>query len=262
MPDFVVRAARQPVVKVQADASLSVTEAVAAAEQARAWAEAAELSATVGPQGPAGDPGVGVPAGGTTGQVLAKSSGTDFDTAWIDAPSGSGSGADGASAYDVAVANGFVGDEAAWLASLVGPAGATGPQGPAGATGAQGPVGATGATGPQGPAGSTGPQGPAGDTGPAGADGLSAYEVAVAGGFVGNEAAWLASLVGPQGDVGPAGPTGATGPSGATGPQGPAGADGATGATGPQGPAGDPGITVSATAPASPSVNDLWLDIS
>lgn len=236
MPDFVVRAARQPVVKVQADASMSVAEAVAAADQARAWAEAAELSATVGPQGPAGADGVGVPAGGATGQVLAKSSGTDFDTAWIDAPSGSGGA--GASAYEVAVANGFVGDEAAWLASLVGPAGATGPQGPAG---------------------NTGPQGPAGDTGPAGADGLSAYEVAVAGGFVGNEAAWLASLVGPQGDVGPAGPTGATGPSGATGPQGPAGADGATG---PQGPAGDPGITVSATAPASPSVNDLWLDIS
>jgi hypothetical protein len=31
------------------------------------------------------------------------------------------------------------------------------------------------------------------------------------------------------------------------------------GATGPQ---GDPGITVSATAPSGPAVNDLWLDIS
>ena len=28
--------------------------------------------------------GVGVPVGGTTGQVLAKTSGTDYDTAWVD----------------------------------------------------------------------------------------------------------------------------------------------------------------------------------
>lgn len=35
-----------------------------------------------GPQGPAGADGVGVPAGGTAGQVLTKSSGTDYDTEW------------------------------------------------------------------------------------------------------------------------------------------------------------------------------------
>ena len=67
-------------------------------------------------------------------------------------------GPPGASAYEVAVAEGFVGDEAAWLASLDGPQGDPGPPGD------------------------------------------SAYQVAVDGGFVGNEAAWLASLVGPQGD--------------------------------------------------------------
>jgi len=43
-------------------------------------------------------------------------------------------GVNGASAYEVAVANGFVGDEAAWLASLVGADGAPGPAGPAGET--------------------------------------------------------------------------------------------------------------------------------
>jgi hypothetical protein len=37
---------------------------------------------------------------------------------------------------------------------------------------------------------------------------------------------------------------------------------GAAGAKGDKGDKGDPGITVSATAPSSPSVNDLWLDIS
>lgn len=40
-----------------------------------------------GPQGPAGP---GVPAGGTTGQVLKKASGTDYDTEWAD-ESGGGS---------------------------------------------------------------------------------------------------------------------------------------------------------------------------
>ena len=34
---------------------------------------------------------------------------------------GGGSGGSGASAYEIAVANGFVGTESEWLASLVGP---------------------------------------------------------------------------------------------------------------------------------------------
>ena len=59
----------------------------------------------------------GLPAGGTTGQVLAKKSGTDFDTEWTDPT-----------------------------------AGPQGPQGPAGPTG---PTGATGATGPGVAAGGT-----------------------------------------------------------------------------------------------------------
>jgi len=40
---------------------------------------------------------------------------------------------------------------------------------------------------------------------PAGVQGASAYEVAVANGFVGTEAQWLASLAGPQGPQGTAG---------------------------------------------------------
>jgi hypothetical protein len=43
---------------------------------------------------------------------------------------------------------------------------------------------------------------------PQGDPGASAYEVAVAEGFVGDETAWLASLVGPQGDQGPQGDAG------------------------------------------------------
>lgn len=40
-----------------------------------------------GPQGPAGQ---GVPAGGTAGQVLAKKSGTDYETEWVDQTGGGG----------------------------------------------------------------------------------------------------------------------------------------------------------------------------
>lgn len=68
-----------------------------------------------------------------------------------------------------------------------------------------GPVGPQGDQGIQGPIGPKGDKGDTGAAGADGADGLSAYEVAVDNGFIGDEAAWLASLVG---DPGPAGPPG------------------------------------------------------
>lgn len=109
------------------------------------------------------------------------------------APGGGTTGVPGKSAYEIAVEQGYSGTVTQWLASLVGPAGATGPQGATGATGAQGPAGPKGDTGAQGPAGAdgaTGPAGPKGDTG----------------------------------DTGPQGPAGPKGDTGDTGPQGPAGA--------------------------------------
>lgn len=58
----------------------------------------------MGPPGPAGEdgadgadgaPGVGVPTGGTAGQVLAKVDGTDYNTHWVDQTgSGGGDGVD------------------------------------------------------------------------------------------------------------------------------------------------------------------------
>lgn len=124
----------------------------------------------------------------------------DGTTAWADLVGfESVVGADGESAYEIAVSNGFVGTEEDWLASLIGP---QGPTGPAGADGATGPAGATG---PQGEPGPTGPQGEAGS-------------------------------VGPAGETGPAGPTGATGeagPAGVTGPTGPQGIQGEPGPTSP-----------------------------
>ncbi len=43
-----------------------------------------------GPAGATGATGSGVPAGGTSGQLLIKSSATNYDTQWIDASTGSG----------------------------------------------------------------------------------------------------------------------------------------------------------------------------
>ena len=42
-----------------------------------------------GPEGPQGPAGPGVAAGGTAGQLLSKVDGTDYNTQWIDPPSGS-----------------------------------------------------------------------------------------------------------------------------------------------------------------------------
>ena len=98
----------------------------------------------------------------------------------------------GASAYEVAVANGFIGTEAEWLASLQGEDGPPGVDGPPGEDGEDGTDGAPGAPG---------------------TPGASAYAIAIANGFVGTEAEWLASLEGPPGVDGPEGPPGADGTS-------------------------------------------------
>ncbi len=87
-------------------------------------------------------------------------------------------GEDGASAYEVAVENGFVGTEQEWLDSLKGEQGD--------------PLDYNDLT----PEQITSLKGEKGD------DGLSAYEVAVRGGFTGTEAQWLASLKGETGDTG------------------------------------------------------------
>lgn len=132
-------------------------------------------------------------------------------------------GADGESAYEIAVTNGFVGTEQEWLASLEGAPGPPGADGPEGPPGPAGPAGADSTVpGPQGP------EGPPGPAGPAGAD---------------------STVPGPEGPPGPAGPEGPPGPAGADstvpGPQGPEGPPGPAGADstvpGPQGPEGPPG---------------------
>lgn len=96
---------------------------------------------------------------------------------------------------------------------------------------------------PKGAKGDTGLKGDQGDPGTNGANGIdgdSAYDVAVANGFVGTEQQWLDSLVGADGEPGPKGDPGDDG------------------ATGTQGAPGEPGVAVQATPPIETDI--LWLD--
>lgn len=79
-------------------------------------------------------------------------------------------GVDGASAYKIAVENGYTGTEAEWLSSLKGEKGDTGEQG---IQGIQGEKGDTGEQGLQGIQGEKGEKGEKGDTGAAGKDGVN-----------------------------------------------------------------------------------------
>ena len=140
----------------------------------------------------------------------------------------------GLSAYQIAIQQGFVGDEDAWLLSIkgeqgdTGPTGATGPAGPQGIQGIKGDTGSTGATGATGATGPAGPKGDTGDQGPQGIQGATGPQgVQGATGATGPQG--IQGVKGDTGDTGPQGPTGATGP------QGPAGANGTNGTNGTNG---------------------------
>ena len=86
---------------------------------------------------------------------------------------GGGAGEPGKSAYEIAVEQGFEGDEQAWLESLKGEKGDAGPQGPKGDKGDKGDPGADGKDGEQGPQGLPGvdgKDGADGEQGPPGKD--------------------------------------------------------------------------------------------
>lgn len=104
-------------------------------------------------------------------------------------------GKDGKSAYEIAVENGFVGTEIEWLESLKGADGKNGVDGAPGQDGIDGKNGADGQDGANG------------------SDGKSAYEIAVANGFIGIESEWLESLQGKDGIDGEPGVNGTDGKS-------------------------------------------------
>ncbi len=62
-----------------------------------------QVLANKGATGAQGDPGEGVPTGGTTGQILAKNSDTNYDTEWIDNTGGSGTSESLVIAYSVSL---------------------------------------------------------------------------------------------------------------------------------------------------------------
>uniref|UniRef100_A0AAU7PG89 Tail fiber protein n=1 Tax=Burkholderia phage vB_BgluM-SURPRISE13 TaxID=3159457 RepID=A0AAU7PG89_9VIRU len=120
-------------------------------------------------------------------------------------------GADGKSAYEVAVDAGYSGTQTQWLASLVGANGKSAYQSAldTGFVGTEAQFVAS----LQGAKGDKGDTGTKGDTG---ATGQSAYQAAVAAGFSGDINAWLTSLQGAKGDKGDTGNTGAAGADGHT----------------------------------------------
>lgn len=113
-------------------------------------------------------------------------------------------GAPGKSAYEIAVENGFVGPEEAWLSSLEGEDGEDGEDstvpGPEGKSAYEVAVD-NGFTGTES-AWLTSLQGEDGEDGEDGDEGLSAYQVALENGFVGTQQQWLDSLRGPAGSGG------------------------------------------------------------
>ena len=116
-------------------------------------------------------------------------------------------GKDGKSAYQIAIENGFVGTEIEWLESLKG------------ADGKDGINGKDGADGLPGKDGIDGKNGADGHDGVNGIDGKSAYEIAVANGFIGTESEWLESLKGSDGRDGVDGKDGADGQPGKDAPE-------------------------------------------
>ena len=149
-------------VQILAGKTVTLGEAIGAAQPGVATAIVKGDTGDVGPVGPKGDTG----ATGATGPQGPKG-----DTGATGATGPQGAKGD-TGATGPTGPQGPKGD--------IGPAGPVGPQGDTGATGATGPqgpkgdTGATGATGPQGAKGDTGatgptgPQGPKGDIGPAG----------------------------------------------------------------------------------------------
>lgn len=100
---------------------------------------------------------------------------------------------------------GFTGTFEEFLAKFKGERGAkgdTGERGTQGERGADGLPGERGADGLPGAKGERGADGAAGEKGERGENGKSAYEIAVANGYVGNEAQWLESLKGRDGERG------------------------------------------------------------
>lgn len=188
-------------------------QAIQAADDLRAAAEAGEFD---GADGADGAPGPAGPAG-QDGQDGADGISPTVEVTPI---------TDG---YTITITDAQGTHTATLHNGEAGPQGETGPQGPAGPQGETGATGATGPQGPQGEQGETGPAGPQGATGQTGADGNGIASITpVHSGTntvltitMDNGTSYTVTI--PDGTQGPTGPTGPKGDTGETGPTGPAG---------------------------------------
>jgi len=207
---------------------------------------------------------VGVPAGGTTGQVLEKRSATDYDTIWATVTGSGGTKLTISATAPVAPAVGDLwwrndpdgslyvyyndGNSSQWVPATPTTKGDPGAGYTAtSATSLTVGIGNTSLTTQAGLAYTPGARVRIGQAtqniwmegivqsynATSGAMGLGVDLINGSGTFN----AWNLNLAGTIGPAGPQGSTGGTGPTGATGPPGP------TGSTGPAGPTGPPGIT-------------------
>ena len=183
----------------------------------------------------------------------------------LEASAGPGQkGADGKSAYEIALENGYTGSKEDWLQSLKGERGLQGPPGPTGPQGQQGIQGVQGTEGPQGPRGEMGKPFSISKTFKTKVEleadrTVAEGEMAVVSSdnpdadedngrlYLRTTDGWsfLLDLSGVKGIQGPAGPIGSEGPKGEkgdTGPAGPKGDPGLKGDDGIQGPIGPQGL--------------------
>lgn len=153
--------------------------------------------------------------GNTTYEVVDSAARADIQQI-KDSGGGGGTGADGKSAYEIAVENGFEGTEEEWLASLKGEPGIQGATGDKGEAGKDGvsvthswngtTLTVTSASGTssadlKGEKGEQGIQGIQGEQGADGADGKSAYEYAQEGGYLGTEEEFTQDLANVGGET-------------------------------------------------------------
>ena len=164
---------------------------------------AAGTSGTSGQTGAQGVAGVGIPAGGSTGQILSKKTGSDYDTEWINNTGGGGSGSSGTSgvsgndgASGTSGTSGQTGVSGAPGTS--GTSGQTGVQGVSGTSGTSGQTGAQGASGPQGASGTAGTSGTS--TGSVGTAKMYQVTVSYSANVMDGFPSGLVSAVGPNGE--------------------------------------------------------------
>jgi hypothetical protein len=201
-------------------------------------------SGSNGLDGTSGTSGISIPAGGTSGQILAKVDNDDYNTQWIDAPTGgTGTGGEagtsGTSGIDgTSGTSGINGAD-----GTSGTSGENGLDGTSGTSGVDGTNGTSGSSGLDGTSGTSGESGTSGTSGTNGADGTSGTSGEGTSGTSGTSG--IDGTSGTSGEAGTSGTSGESGTSGTSGTSGESGTSGTSGSSGTSGTSGNNGQTLS-----------------